>query len=1157
MSSLVATALSVPEARIRRLIDKVAPLSSQQCAATLGELERRPAAGPLRPELVPFGFDSTLLRTRWAYDHVKWMVQKDALGQDMYLLGVHSPLRRWLVYRFCEVTSREVEYIALTRDTTEGDLKQRREIVGGGTVEWRDQSVVSAAIEGRVLLIEGLEKVERNVLPVLNNLLENREMQLEDGRFLVAPDRYDALKKELSQSELNDLSLVRVHEKFRVVAVGVPVPPFPGNPLDPPLRSRFQARHIDRVPTPPLFATLRAQYAPSVGERTVERLAEFYESLWALASIQADTSGVEARAMAFQKLSYPCEDALLSAAALLERFPLLPIAELVSRIFPTHCGLLEAEATKLVTQILAEVASEDDGDAAEAATTDYALVSIEATNSATAGSRPVEDSAPNISLTLATAGTGALVQVPCFGGNSAPVMPGSETSSMPVHPYHQQLLSRMLQSHAVGRDLCVVGGRGEGKSYIGRLFARALGYRRVETLFLFEDMTARDLLQRRTTTSAGITVWKNTPLMSAVETGRLCVLDGLDRLSPGTISVLLRLVQDREVTLFDGTRFVSPGRYQRMRKELGMQEHQLAAANVRPVHPAFCILCLAAPPERKGAGGGSRWLTNEILQLFHYFSVAPPVPLAAAAAAARGGAAADPYAVEVAKEKMVAAEYKFGISHTVAIVGAAVPECPKSLAMRLARARGALRALSDDATNQVSATLTLRHVLRIARRALAFPDELGATVESAVMSSFMPPAERAAVQKVLRHRQVQLLAPRSGEEQDDQEGEDEDHDGSPQVQPMSEAQLMEALERARTGVTVTKASLSPSSPEGVLTIGAVSIKVGLPLVPALVPSTVFFEIPKHTLVLEAMLKDLTIGDHLLLMGNQGVGKNKLTDYLLMLLHREREYIQLHRDTTVPALTLTPSMQGGVVVWEDSPLVKAMSHGRVLVIDEFDKAPAEVVIVLKALLEDGEILLGDGRRFVSSKSLLWEMDLPSDAASGVKRIHPEFRVIALANRPGYPFLGNDFFREMGDVFACHAVDNPDENSEFTLLQSYAPTVSAELLNMLIASFSELRQLVDQGRLSYPYSTRELVNVVRHLSGFPNDDIATVLENIFAFDAFDPQLRDTLFEVFMRHGIPLDASKSDAEKRQKEARDLTANEGEPLSEGDWAELSRFTR
>ena len=44
------------------------------------------------------------------------------------------------------------------------------------------------------------------------------------------------------------------------------------------------------------------------------------------------------------------------------------------------------------------------------------------------------------------------------------------------------------------------------------------------------------------------------------------------------------------------------------------------------------------------------------------------------------------------------------------------------------------------------------------------------------------------------------------------------------------------------------------------------------------------------------------GHHLLLIGNQGVGKNKLTDRMLELLNAEREYFQLHRDTTVAALT---------------------------------------------------------------------------------------------------------------------------------------------------------------------------------------------------------------------------------------------------------------
>lgn len=44
-------------------------------------------------------------------------------------------------------------------------------------------------------MLEGIEKAERNVLPVLNNLLENREMQLEDGRFLMRAATYDKLLK--------------------------------------------------------------------------------------------------------------------------------------------------------------------------------------------------------------------------------------------------------------------------------------------------------------------------------------------------------------------------------------------------------------------------------------------------------------------------------------------------------------------------------------------------------------------------------------------------------------------------------------------------------------------------------------------------------------------------------------------------------------------------------------------------------------------------------------------------------------------------------------------------------------------------------------------------------------------------------------------------
>lgn len=120
------------------------------------------------------------------------MLQKDLLGQDIFLIGRPGPMRRSIVMQFLELTQRELEYVALSRDTTESDLKQRREIQNG-TAVYFDQSAVRAAIHGRVLVIEGIEKAERNVLPVLNNLLENREMHLEDGRFLIPSQRYDKL----------------------------------------------------------------------------------------------------------------------------------------------------------------------------------------------------------------------------------------------------------------------------------------------------------------------------------------------------------------------------------------------------------------------------------------------------------------------------------------------------------------------------------------------------------------------------------------------------------------------------------------------------------------------------------------------------------------------------------------------------------------------------------------------------------------------------------------------------------------------------------------------------------------------------------------------------------------------------------------------------
>ena len=104
-----------------------------------------------------------------ALDTVQWLMKKSVLRQDAILLGSDPALLRRHLFRFAELVEREVEVISVTRDTTEADLKQRRELVGGSVV-YANQPVVEAALHGRLLAIEGLEKAERNLLPLINNV---------------------------------------------------------------------------------------------------------------------------------------------------------------------------------------------------------------------------------------------------------------------------------------------------------------------------------------------------------------------------------------------------------------------------------------------------------------------------------------------------------------------------------------------------------------------------------------------------------------------------------------------------------------------------------------------------------------------------------------------------------------------------------------------------------------------------------------------------------------------------------------------------------------------------------------------------------------------------------------------------------------------------
>ncbi|MES1916309.1 MAG: hypothetical protein MHM6MM_008141, partial [Cercozoa sp. M6MM] len=154
---------------------------------------------PRVPELVPRNYDNGDVQS--VLEHLRWLLQKDVLRQDVCLLGPPGSGRRRLALRFAQLTRREVEFLTLTRDTTAADLKQRREIRVDSATGHVDTCVVDEA-------------------PVRAALF-GREMQLDDGRFLVAPERFDELlaSKKASESELRRDGILRVDPRFRVIGI--------------------------------------------------------------------------------------------------------------------------------------------------------------------------------------------------------------------------------------------------------------------------------------------------------------------------------------------------------------------------------------------------------------------------------------------------------------------------------------------------------------------------------------------------------------------------------------------------------------------------------------------------------------------------------------------------------------------------------------------------------------------------------------------------------------------------------------------------------------------------------------------------------------------------------------------------------------------------
>uniref|UniRef100_A0A183C171 VWFA domain-containing protein n=1 Tax=Globodera pallida TaxID=36090 RepID=A0A183C171_GLOPA len=918
----------------------------------------------------------------------------------------------------------EFEYLNITRDTTEADIKQRREIKAGSAF-YTDLGAVRAALRGRILFIDGVEKAERNVLPILNNLLENREMQLDDGRFLMAADKFDRLLQasgsgskppkiqrfqRYSLQQLKEWKLERVSEHFRVIALGLPVPPFYGHSLDPPLRSRFQCHNLGQLPFVQMLQ-MCSLLAPSVPKLRLERLLSLAYGLNAAQERKGD--GEEAEGLALDLPQFPTDN-LLKATNIWNICPDLGEELILQLCYPNQ--ILQANSRVSVMQQFKQKFGVE-----HSPRMDLKVLGVTSTSN---DSQQERDGGREVTARISA--------------------DGKQMSPFGLPP------SRRFFGHDkrwAGVYFCLLGVRGGGKSLLVNEFAKKLGYSvEMETIVLYQDMSSRELFQRRKMLPNGDTQWEDNQLVRAAKSGTLCVLDGIDRVHWSTAEALASLVHHRFLALPDGARLVGNTNFALLKRRSGLTEQMLNERKVFRIPESFRIIALG------DSESAPKWLNAQLLSQFIFCSLPD-----------------------------------LSIDDRLRIIQQRVQNVSVAHAKRLLRLTDRLSHSHDAAIRTIASSLSLRRLLHILRRNSAYPDEgIFEAIHRAALTRFVPPVVRQAFEATLAEIGIVPDAKKKHSFKHDE------------------------LEKMRE-------KMKPS--KGMPSIGENGGKVGVRSVDeAMVPSTLFFDNPQHIHVMVNMARDFHLGAHLLLIGNQGVGKNKVTDRLLEILDRPRKYIQLHRDTTVQSLTVQSTVVDGILRYEDSALVQALSNGFVLVIDEADKAPLHVVAILKSLLDEEPFYLSDGRR-VCPAHLKKNNNGSKNTDVNDIYVHPQFRAILLANRPGFPFLGNDLYALLGDLLAVHALDNPSHESEMAMLSKYGPDVPQEVLELLVSVFGDLRLLVDQQLISYPYSTRELVNIVKHLQKYPDDPLPQVIRNVFDFDAYSVDTGQLISEAFQRKGISI--------------------------------------
>jgi cobaltochelatase CobS len=139
----------------------------------------------------------------------------------------------------------------------------------------------------------------------------------------------------------------------------------------------------------------------------------------------------------------------------------------------------------------------------------------------------------------------------------------------------------------------------------------------------------------------------------------------------------------------------------------------------------------------------------------------------------------------------------------------------------------------------------------------------------------------------------------------------------------------------------------------------------------------FYEFPEWT---PEFVNLLDRGMNVWLYGGTGSGKSSLVEQVCNVGNLPVVYQSFHEEIKPDALFGGFRLEDGNTIWQDGPVTKAYREGHILLLDEIDSTPPEILFCLFAILDRKPLVLADNN-------------------CEVVKPHPNFRVVATGNTIG--------------------------------------------------------------------------------------------------------------------------------------------------------------